>query len=239
MDQSLQNHLRDFLADNKNLEAALLSSGYQGTAYLYDQDGYEIVVKEAASGLLTGWFHRLMLRREARIYEHLAGVKGVPYSPGLLDGKWLVLDFVEARSLKEQRHELQDRDGFYALLREVIDAFHAVGIAHGDLKRKDNVLVDKLEQPNVIDFGTAVMRDGGFIDRLLYPLFVRFDHNAWIKAKYRFDTDEISAQDLDWHEPTWIEDSFRQLRRFWRTVTFRQARKRKRKRKLKRQSRQS
>jgi serine/threonine protein kinase len=239
MDESLQNRLRNFLTDNHTREAALLSAGYQGSAYLYDHDGYELVVKEAAGGLFAGWFHRLMLRREARIYGHLADVKGVPHSPGLLDGKWLVLDFVEARSLKEQRHELQDRDGFYDLLREVIDAFHAAGVAHGDLKRKDNVLVDKAEHPNVIDFGTAVMRDGGFIDRLLYPLFVRFDHNAWIKAKYRFDTDNISEQDLGWYEPTWVENSFRQLRRFWRTVTFRQARKRKLKRKLKRQSREN
>jgi len=232
MDESLQNRLREFLRDKHRRESALLSSGYQGSAYLYDQDGHRLVIKAAGDGFFTGWFHRFMLNREARVYQLLAEVDGVPHSPGFLDDTWLVLDFVAGRSLKEERHDLQNPEGFYDLLRGIIDAFHAAGVAHGDLKRKDNVLVDKLQQPHVIDFGTAVMRDGSLLDRLLYPLFIRFDHNAWIKAKYRFDTDLISAADMDWYEPTWVESGFRQIRRLWRTITFRQARNRKRKRKL-------
>ena len=229
MDESLQSRLRQFLSNDQQREDALLSSGYQGSAYLYEQDGYRLVVKEAASGLLAGWLHQLMLRREARVYTQLARVEGVPHSPGLLDGKWLVLDFVDGRSLKEERRELQNPEGFYDRLREIINAFHAAGVAHGDLKRKDNVLVDKLEQPHVIDFGAAIMRDGGLFDRLLFELFVRFDRNAWVKAKYRSDTDAISEQDADWYQPTWVEDWFRQIRRFWRTITFRQARNRRKK----------
>jgi serine/threonine protein kinase len=236
MDESLQNRLRAFLANDQVREAALLSSGYQGSVYLYEQDGFSLVIKQAGSGVFSGWFHALMLRREARIYEHLDKVDGVPHSPGFLDGKWLVLDYVPGRSLKEERRELQNPDGFYERMREVINAFHAAGVAHGDLKRKDNTLVDKLEQPHIIDFGTAVMLDGNLLDRCLFPLFVRFDKNAWIKAKYRFDTDAISGPDIDWYQPTWIEAGFRRIRRFWRTVTFRQARKRSRKRKAKRQS---
>jgi predicted Ser/Thr protein kinase len=232
MDESLQRGLRQFLADDRQLDAALLSSGYQGVAYLYDQDGYKLVVKEAAGGAFTGWFHQLMLRREARVYVLLADVEGVPHSPGFLDDTWLVLDFVDARSLKEERRALQNPEGFYDRLREIISAIHKAGVGHGDLKRKDNVLVDKLEQPHVIDFGAAVIRDGNLLDRLLFPLFVRFDRNAWIKAKYRFDTDTITEQDQGWYQPTWIEDVFRQVRRFWRKVTFRQARKRRRKRKM-------
>ncbi|MGI9291218.1 MAG: protein kinase domain-containing protein [Gammaproteobacteria bacterium] len=228
MDQALQTHLRDFLADDQRREAALISSGYQGSAYLFQNDGVRLVVKQAGSGLLAGWFHQLMLQREARVYKQLADVHGVPHSPGFLDKKWLLLEFVEGSSLKAERHNLQNREQFFLDLRKIIDDCHQAGVAHGDLKRKDNILLDKQQHPFLIDFGTAVLRDGGLLDRLLYPLFVRFDRNAWIKAKYRFDTHKITPEDLNWYAPTWVENAFRQVRRFWRTVTFRQARNRRR-----------
>ena len=230
MDDSLLGALLCFLADDKKRNAALLSSGYQGSAYLYEADGIRLVVKEAGGGLFLGWFHRLMLRREARVYAMLRDVEGVPHSPGFIDNRYLVLEFVDGRSLKEERGDLQDQEAFYKTLHKIISDFHAAGVAHGDLKRKDNVLVDRDEQPHVIDFGAAVIRDGNWFDRFMFPLVVRFDFNAWIKVKYHRDFSAISEQDQQWYQPAVVEDMFRLLRRFWRTITFRQARNRRRKR---------
>ncbi|MCP4002496.1 MAG: hypothetical protein GY727_16470 [Gammaproteobacteria bacterium] len=230
MDDSLLGALRYFLADAKQRNAALMSSGYQGSAYLYKDGDVRLVVKEAAGGFFLGWFHRLMLRREARAYALLKDVDGVPHSPGFIDNRYLVLEFVDARSLKEGRYDLQDRQAFYKKLHKVISDFHAAGVAHGDLKRKDNVLVDQHEQPYVIDFGIAVMRDGNWVDRIMFPLVVRFDFNAWVKVKYDRDFAAISAEDQRWYQPSVIEHILRILRRFWRTITFRQVRKRRGKR---------
>ena len=36
-------------------------------------------------------------------------------------------------------------------------------------RRKENILVTAGEQPYVIDFGTAVMRDGSLWDRAVFP----------------------------------------------------------------------
>jgi serine/threonine protein kinase len=226
MDDSLLGALRYFLADDKRRNAALLSAGYQGSAYLYEENDIRLVVKEAGGGLLLGWFHRLMLRREAKIYGLLRDVEGVPHSPAFIDRRYLVLEFVDGRSLKDERHDLQDKQVFYKKLHKIISDFHAAGVAHGDLKRKDNVLVDLNEQPHVIDFGAAVMRDGNWFDRIMFPLIVRFDFNAWVKVKYDRDFSAISAEDQRWYQPSAVENIFRVLRRFWRTVTFRQARKR-------------
>ena len=234
MDAQLAQSLRQWLADEAQREAALLSAGYQGSAYLFDQDvagrRVRLVVKRAADGVLTGWFHRLMLRREARVYERMADVSGVPHSPGMLDDTWLLLDYIDGRSLQEVRYELRDHDAFYARLLQVLHDFHEAGVAHGDLKRKDNVLVTADEHPVVIDFGTAVRRDGGIVDRLMFRLVRRFDYNAWIKVKYTRDYSAISEEDQRWYRPTIVEDGFRLIRRFWRTVTFRRARKQRRKR---------
>jgi predicted Ser/Thr protein kinase len=224
--------LRNWLANDELREAALLSAGYQGSAYLYAADvagkPVKLVIKRAAQGFFSGWFHRLMLRREASVYVRMADVAGVPHSLGMLDETWLLLEYIDGESLKTARHSLGNADVFYDRLLQVLHDFHAVGVGHGDLKRKDNVLVTADEHPYVLDFGIAVLRDGGLIDRLMFRLVRRFDYNAWIKVKYRNDYTAISAQDRQWYRPTIVENGIRMMRRLWRTVTFRQVRKRRR-----------
>jgi predicted Ser/Thr protein kinase len=225
MDESLQQALRDFLQDTQRRDAALLSSGYQGSAYLYQSESTRLVIKKAAGGFFTGWFNRRVLRREARIYQLINQVSGVPHSPGMLDDTYLLLEFIDGESLKEARKVLKDSELFYSRLRQVIADFHAVGVAHGDLKRKDNVLVTAAEQPFIIDFGTAVYRKGGLWDRLAFHLIRRLDKNAWIKAKYDRNYDSIAAADLAWYRPSIVEIVFGAILKFWRIITFRQARK--------------
>jgi len=228
MDQSLQDDLRRFLSDASLRTAALLSSGYQGSAYLYEHDGQKLVVKEAGGGSFTGWFHRIMLRREARVYELMGDISGVPHSHGMLDDRYLVLEFIDSTSLKVEQNNLPDKNAFYDILRETISAFHAANVAHGDLKRRDNVLVTRDGKPIVIDFGTAVFRTGNLYDRLMFRLIRRFDNNAWVKLKYAGDYTAISAADMQWYRPTILETVFRKIQKFWRVVSFRQFRKRRR-----------
>ena len=230
MDSQLAHLLREWLADDERREQGLLSVGYQGAAYLFggELDGQPVryVLKRAAQGRFTAWIHSRMLGREARAYGLLAVVNGVPHSPGLLDGEWLVLDYIEGQPLKQLQGQLRDPQSFYTRLHRIIRACHAVGVAHGDLKRKDNILVAADEQPVVIDFGTAVLRDGTWLERRLFPLACRLDHNAWIKAKYGNNPAAISRDDARWFRPTWIENGLRPLRRLWRMLTLRQLRKR-------------
>jgi predicted Ser/Thr protein kinase len=222
--------LRDWLADDAQREAALLSQGYQGSVYLFDHAGRRWVVKRAAQGMLAGLIHHVMLGREAAVYRRLRDVAGVPASLGMLDGEWLVLEYIDGESLRQARYELKDSETFYARLHAVIMAMHAAGVAHGDLKRKENILVTADEQPYIIDFGTAVRRDGGWLDRMLYKTVARADFNAWIKVKYANDYSQISAEDLRWYQPGIFEAILRSIRNFWRTISFRQARKRWRRR---------
>ena len=241
MDPQLVSTLRSWLADDRQREAALLSSGYQGSAYLYAGEvggqPQRLVIKKAAEGLFTGWFHRRMLRREARAYARMADVTGVPHSPGFLDDRWLLLEYIEGEPLKQKRFELQDPDAFYARLLQVLHDMHAAGVSHGDLNRKENILVTPDEQPYVIDFGTAVMRDGSLWDRLVFRLVRRFDYHAWIKTKYQRDLSDISPEDQRWYRPTVLEYLFRPMQKVWRIVSLRQWRKRRRKERAARRTR--
>ncbi len=236
MDEQFERSLRDWLSDDVRREAALLSAGYQGSVYLYEGHAngqpLKLVVKRATGGFFTGWIHRRMLRREARVYERMVGVVGVPHSRGFLDDTWLLLEFIDGESLKSARHKLSDPELFYDRLLQVLHDFHAAGVGHGDLKRKDNVLVTADEHPVVIDFGTAVLRDHGLFDRLMFRLLRRFDYNAWIKTKYSSDYSAVSADDARWYRPTFIETAFSAIQKFWRAVTFRQARKARRRKRI-------
>ena len=95
---------------------------------------------------------------------------------------------------------------FYALLQLIKD-MHAAGVAHGDLKKKDNILVINGKQPCVVDFGVAVIKKKRLapINSYLYGLFRRFDYNAWAKLKYDGRFDNMSADDRQYYHRTVVE----------------------------------
>ena len=111
---------------------------------------------------------------------------------------------------------------------------HAAGVAHGDLKRKDNIIVGPGEQPYLIDFGIAVRRSATsrLWNRLVFEPLVQMDMNAWVKLKYgrRIDPESepgvISAADAAIYRPLWIERVARALRVPWQKITLRRARQR-------------
>ncbi len=168
-----------------------------------------------------------MIRREFAIYQRLASVDGVPHCHGLLDGQYLVLDFVDGVPLSDVDNDIADRDTFYKGLLKIILNLHLAGVAHADMKRRGNVLVSPDQRPCMLDFGTAVAKDdrGGWFNRWLFKQARQFDYNAWIKLKYRRDYDSIAPEDQPYYRPTPIETLARYIRRGWRKITFRQYRK--------------
>jgi len=207
-------------------EAKLLASGYQGEVYLVETPDGPLIVKRAMGGAIARAARRAMLRREYAIYRLLAGVAGVPRCLGLIGGEELVLEFVPGESLRHRRLAPAERERFFAALLEVISAVHRAGVAHGDLKRKDNILVGPGGMPCLIDFGTAVSAPpgAGWWRRLLYRQWRRVDINAWVKLKYQRRIEAISPEDRRHFRPTLPERVARLVRRAWRTATLRRRR---------------
>lgn len=209
--------------------ARLLGRGYQASAYLLDSPVGPVVVKKAHESPLL---HRLAvrtLRREAEVYARLTGVPGVPKSYGLV-GDHLVLEHIDGPSLRRHETRLADPEAFFARLLATLDAMHAAGIAHGDLKRKDNILVGPGEQPYVIDFGIAWRAGPGARRwrRAVFDLVRQMDYNAWIKLKYRRRTENLSPADAARYRPLLLERVARAIRIPWQKVTLRRLRKRRR-----------
>jgi predicted Ser/Thr protein kinase len=210
-----------------------LGSGYQASVQVYPLSIGEVVVKtpHRTGPLAIVW--RSLLRRERDVYERLRGIAGIPRSFGLV-GDQLALEYIAGPSLREHEARITDREAFFGKLLTTLDAMHAAGVAHSDLKRKDNIIVGPGERPYLIDFGIAVRRSATseFWNRWVFEPLVQMDRNAWIKLKYgrRIDPDlepgVLSAEDAAVYRPLWIERIARAVRVPWQTITLRRPRQR-------------
>lgn len=162
--------------------ARALARGNQGEILRLEIDGRDLVVKQALGRSLLGRANRWTLAREARAYQRLNGIPGIARFHGFIDRRWLVLDHVESRPFRDAEVPPDFFDRLLALLQEM----HRRGVAHGDLKRKANLMMDPAGRPLLFDFGAAVVRREGLhpINHKLFDFLRQTDLNAWIKLKY-------------------------------------------------------
>ena len=210
-----------------------LGSGYQAKVHVYATTAGDVVVKtpHRRGPLAPLW--RFLLAREHAVYERLAGIAGIPRSLGLIGGG-LALEYVAGPSLRELEPRIVDREQLFAKLLATLTAMHAAGVAHGDLKRKDNIIVGPGERPYLVDFGIAVRRSATSAawNRFVFEPLVQMDMNAWVKLKYgrRIDPQAepgvLAAEDAAVYRPLWIERAARAVRVPWQTLTLRRPRQR-------------
>ena len=124
-----------------------LGSGYQASVHVYTTSIGDVVVKTPHRGGPLSGLWRSLLRREQSVYARLGAIAGIPRSFGLVDGEQLALEYVAGPSLRDYEARIADREAFFAKLLATLEAMHAAGVAHGDLKRKDNIIVGPGEQP--------------------------------------------------------------------------------------------
>ena len=185
----------------------VLGRGYQCLTLLYRDAERSLVVKAPLGRGLTAYVRRRMLQNEFAVYGRLSGLPGIPVCHGFLNDRFLVLEFIDGVPIQDAG--FTDRDFFFGTLLRQIRSMHRAGVAHGDLKKRDNILVVDGRQPVLLDFGVAVIRKSGLVpaNRYLFSLFKKFDYNAYVKLKYRKRIDRISAEDRPFYHRTVVEKS--------------------------------
>jgi predicted Ser/Thr protein kinase len=200
-----ESELLQWIRANLETRANILSRGYQGYVYLYEDHAQRLIIK-TPMGRGLGWLIRLwMLRNEYKAYSRLSGIQGVARCYGLLNGRYLILEYIDGIPIRKA--QITHRDFFFETLLKVIKALHHAGVAHTDLKKKDNLLVVEGKKPYVIDFGVAVVRKTGFapLNRYLYHVASTFDFNAWVKLKYDGEYRDLTPEDREYFNRTVIE----------------------------------
>ena len=196
-------------------QAVPIADGYQGAAYLYQQAGQRWIIKTIPVSRFFSWLYLYMLRREYAVYLQLIGFEGVPICFGLLNGRYLILEYIEGESLRSAVFANEAaRERFFERLLQLLQALHARNIVHSDLKKKDNILVTSYEYPCLIDFGAAIIKRSEWhvVNAYLFYLGRRFDLNAWVKHKYRRVYANVSDVDRQYLQRTYIERFTHQLR---------------------------
>ncbi len=189
--------------------------GHQGDLHLGEVDGHRIFVKAATGNPLAAAIRRWMLRREYEAYRRLEDIPGIPRCYGFYDGRYLVVDAIDGRSLRDA--VIHDREQFFAALFRIVDAMHARGVAHGDLMRKENILVDRSEHPVLVDFGASTIYRRGLhpLNHVAYRFFAQHDLNAWVKHKYRRRFELVTPEDARYHRHLLFDNLARRIKRAW------------------------
>lgn len=129
---------------------------------------------------------RWLARREYFAYRQLASVPGVPRPHGMIDPYAFACEFITGTCGSTfQRGELPAV--FFARLNRLVSDIHAHGIAHGDLKRRRNILVGPGFRPYLVDFASAIWRRPRWdvLGNCLFRQLCTIDFNAVAKLKRR------------------------------------------------------
>ena len=209
--------IRFSVAENRNI----LSHGYQGQTFIFQRGDLRFVIKAPMGGGLAYLIRRWMLANEHRVYRMLAGIDGIPRCYGFLQKRYLILEYVNGVPIRHA--QIEDPEFFFQTFLQLIQRMHAAGVAHGDLKKKDNTLVVQGKHPCLVDFGVAVIRKERIapLNHYLFHLFRKFDTNAWAKLKYNRQMEKMTPEDRVYYHRTfveyaasWIKESYCKTRMF-------------------------
>lgn len=164
------------------------------------------------------WLGRLLAARERHFHARLAGVVGIPahLGPVSVDGVELPnafsREFIEGHVL--DRHQRVDDDFFPRFISLLADV-HARDVAHVDLHKRENVLVDLSGRPWLIDFQISFSLPSGAsllglalrsLLRSVLRILQQCDDYHLLKhhLHHRPDQAGLEAEEIDRRRPWWI-----------------------------------
>ena len=166
---------------------------------LVEDRGIQGVVKDfSANGFIyRNLIGRFLLWREIYIYQRLKGIKGVPAFYRKISGLAFVVSKVPGSNLEHlSKGESLNLDFFQKLIR-LIQKCHRRGVAHCDLKRSSNILIDAYGNPHLIDWAAAILKREFFLYPFcnIYEKFIDDDFKAVIKLKMRYCPQAITDEE--------------------------------------------
>lgn len=147
--------------------------------------GRMIAVKDYSmkKGLLK-FYGRVTLRNEARAYERLAGIPGIPACLGLRTPDVLEIEYIQGSPLGSLKPG-SVHESVFERLERLVQAMHSRGVANGDVHRA-NVLVTQSNEAYLIDFAHAWIARDPVRPGMLTRFFMDLDCHACARMKARY-----------------------------------------------------
>ena len=169
-----------------------------------------VVVKDFAHK--SAWIRligRLQISRECSAYARIAGVDGPARWLGRVDRHALALELIDGQELASAADRRERADHYLSELTHIVRALHARGLAHLDLRGRDNVMVDRAGRVRVVDLAASMwLRPGSLTHRLAFGWIKLADEAALLKWKGLLDAGPYTAE----------EAAFLRRYRFWRAL---------------------
>lgn len=176
-----------YLTKGRFAKADIFIAGYRGQRFIVKDFGKRGVWERNLIG-------RIVIGRESRAYEVLAGVEGLPSKFKRLSPYALAIEYLEGRDLGGvERHEIGP--GVIRQFERIINELHERGWVHLDLQRRSNILLVN-DKVFVVDLASA-FHPGGvpLLGRLLVRLLGFADRLSLIKMKTIFAPELLTPDD--------------------------------------------
>jgi hypothetical protein len=184
------------------LEKVLKHDFFAVTGRYRGPDGEAVCLKhyhtEPWLGWPLEWSGRLMADREVRHYRLLEDLPNVPRLLGRVGKSAFAHSWVEGNDLLDQKDKLPD--DFFDRLEALLAEVHARGMAYVDMNKPDNVLIDTLGRPVLIDFQISWAPHLGrwpirFVKQRLLRMLQQSDLYHVTKLKRRYRKDLMTAEE--------------------------------------------
>jgi hypothetical protein len=175
-----------------------------------EQGGRRLVVKDfARKSPAVRVLGRVQIARECRAYRRAGPILGLARFAGRIDSHALAVEWIEGEELARSARRAREGPALLERLREVVARMHAAGLAHLDLRGRENVMIDAAGRLYVLDLASAVwLRPGGLAHRLFFGWLAATDRAALLKWKRLLAAGPYTA----------AEDAFLRRFRFWRSL---------------------
>ena len=193
-----------------NVELLKRGGNTKADLLLLDLGNGPMVVKDFAR---KSWWVRQIGRwqisRESRAYLWLGPTPGIPRFIGRIDRHALAIQKIDGQPLGYAADRADRGLPAYRQLQEIVEAMHASGMVHWDLRARENVLVDSRDRVYVLDLASAVrLRPGGLAHRLLFRRMKLIDVSALLKWKRVLEAGDYTPE----------EETFVRRYRRWRSL---------------------
>ena len=152
-------------------------------------EGKTMVFKDFfRTNLLFKWlFGRVAIAREAKAYERLKGLRGVPLLIYRPDKYSLVMEYMPGSRLPRRKQRALVSPQFFGNLECLVKEMHSHGVAHGDLHKRNVFFMDS-ETPCILDFATSLCVDNksSWLKRQIFKRMCRIDDLSVLKIKARY-----------------------------------------------------